>query len=107
MTVACKSVRVVWIPQQEQKTKMQEFYRQMALPVLSVRETRKRMCYCNISVDFMLSRQTCLTVRLSSFKGSYLIPSSTIEPTSCANLGSLCQGKEIRLFSQFHLFFTF
>uniref|UniRef100_A0A8C2TAC3 Adhesion G-protein coupled receptor G6 n=1 Tax=Coturnix japonica TaxID=93934 RepID=A0A8C2TAC3_COTJA len=24
--------------------------------------------------------------------GSYLIPSSTIEPTSCANLGSLCQG---------------
>ncbi|XP_005043765.1 PREDICTED: G-protein coupled receptor 126 isoform X2 [Ficedula albicollis] len=24
--------------------------------------------------------------------GSYLIPSSSIEPTSCANLGSLCQG---------------
>ncbi|XP_035755695.1 adhesion G-protein coupled receptor G6 isoform X2 [Egretta garzetta] len=24
--------------------------------------------------------------------GSYLIPSSAIEPTSCANLGSLCQG---------------
>uniref|UniRef100_A0A8C0F885 Adhesion G-protein coupled receptor G6 n=1 Tax=Bubo bubo TaxID=30461 RepID=A0A8C0F885_BUBBB len=30
--------------------------------------------------------------------GSYLIPSSTIEPTSCANLGSLCQDlQEFRL----------
>ncbi|XP_077207275.1 adhesion G-protein coupled receptor G6 isoform X2 [Paroedura picta] len=29
--------------------------------------------------------------------GSYLIPLPTIEPTSCANLGSLCQGKKSML----------
>lgn len=79
----------------------------MAISVLPLQEISKGTVslarYILRHGSFVSNSQTFLIILLSLSKGSYLIPSSTIEPTSCANLGNLCQGKKPRSFSQFHL----